>query len=76
MVRERELRLGVIGLGRAASLMIPGLAGHPHVRLTAAADPNRDARARFEAEFGGHTYLDAEALCIAERPHRTPVTIV
>jgi phthalate 4,5-cis-dihydrodiol dehydrogenase len=59
----KELRLGVVGLGRAAGLMIPGLAGHPHVRLTAAADVNPTARARFEAEFGGRTYPDAEALC-------------
>ncbi len=58
-----ELRIGVIGLGRAAGLMIPALTAHPHVRLTAAADPNPDARARFEAEFGGRTYRDAEALC-------------
>jgi phthalate 4,5-cis-dihydrodiol dehydrogenase len=58
-----ELRIGVIGLGRAAGLMIPALTGHPHVRLTAAAEPNPEARARFEAEFGGRTYQDAEALC-------------
>jgi phthalate 4,5-cis-dihydrodiol dehydrogenase len=43
--------------------MIPALTAHPHVRLTAAADPNPDARARFEAEFGGRTYQNAEALC-------------
>jgi phthalate 4,5-cis-dihydrodiol dehydrogenase len=59
----KELRLGAIGLGRAAGLMIPGLAAHPHVRLTAAADPNPEARGRFEREFGGRTYLDAESLC-------------
>ncbi len=58
-----ELRLGIIGLGRAAGLMIPALTGHPHVRLTAAADPNPDARARFDAEFGGRSYAGAEALC-------------
>lgn len=58
-----ELRLGAIGLGRAAALMLPSLAAHPNVRLTAAADPHPEARARFEAEFGGATYADAEALC-------------
>ena len=35
-----ELRLGVVGLGRAAGLMMATLAAHPHVRLCAAADPN------------------------------------
>lgn len=77
-----ELRVGVIGLGRAAGLMIPALTGHPHVRLTAAADPNPDARTRFEAEFGGKTYADAEALCASgdvdavyiATPHQRHVT--
>ena len=57
------LRVGVIGLGRAAGLMIPAITAHPNVRLTAAADPNPDARRRFETEFGGNAYPDAEALC-------------
>lgn len=57
------LRLGVIGLGRAAASMLPSLIAHPHVMLTAAADPNADARARFEADFGGRTFETAEALC-------------
>jgi phthalate 4,5-cis-dihydrodiol dehydrogenase len=61
----KTLRLGVIGLGRAAALMLPSLLAHPHVRLTAAADPNPDARARFEADFGGRTYASAEELCAA-----------
>jgi phthalate 4,5-cis-dihydrodiol dehydrogenase len=59
----QTLRLGVIGLGRAAGLMIPSLAAHPHVKLTAAADPQAAARERFEREFGGRTYPDAESMC-------------
>jgi phthalate 4,5-cis-dihydrodiol dehydrogenase len=59
----QTLRLGVIGLGRAAGLMVPSLAGHPQVQLTAAADPLPAARERFEREFGGRTYPDAERLC-------------
>ena len=43
----QTLRLGAIGLGRAAATMLPSLIAHPHVRLTAAADPNPAARARF-----------------------------
>jgi len=60
------LRVGVVGLGRAAGLMIPSLAGHPHVKLTAAADPLPAARARFEREFGGRTYPDARSLCASD----------
>jgi phthalate 4,5-cis-dihydrodiol dehydrogenase len=33
------------------------------VQLTAAADPNPEARARFEADFGGTTYATAAELC-------------
>ena len=57
------LRLGAIGLGRAAATMLPSLIAHPHVRLTAAADPNPEARARFEADFGRRTYATAAELC-------------
>jgi len=59
----KTLRLGAIGLGRAAATMLPSLIAHPNVRLTAAADPNPDARARFEADFGGRTYASAQELC-------------
>ena len=57
------LRLGAIGLGRAAATMLPSLIAHPNVRLTAAADLNPEARARFEADFGGRTYATAAELC-------------
>ena len=60
---ERILRLGAIGLGRAASSMLPSLGAHPHVRLTAAADPNPAARARFAADYGGAVFENAEQLC-------------
>jgi phthalate 4,5-cis-dihydrodiol dehydrogenase len=59
----RPLRLGVVGLGRAAGLMIPSLVSRPDVVLTAAADPITAARDRFAAEFGGRTFDDAESLC-------------
>ena len=62
----KSLRLGAIGLGRAAATMLPSLIGHPHVTLTAAADPNPDARARFEADFGGRTFATAEELCASD----------
>lgn len=45
--------------------MLPSLAAHPHVRLTAAADPNPAARARFEADFGGRTYASAAELSVS-----------
>jgi len=59
----QTLRLGAIGLGRAAATMLPSLVAHPHVRLVAAADPNPEARARFEADFGGRTFATGAELC-------------
>lgn len=61
--RPPSLRLGVIGLGRAFTLMLPTLSRHPLVRLTAAYDPREDARARFTKDFGGNAHETAEALC-------------
>ena len=60
---DRLLRVGVVGLGRAASSMLPSLRAHPHVALTAAADRNPEALRRFTEEFGGRTYGDAAAMC-------------
>ena len=57
------LRLGVIGLGRAFTLMLPTLSRHPLIRLVAACDPRPDARARFAADFAAASYATAEALC-------------
>jgi phthalate 4,5-cis-dihydrodiol dehydrogenase len=60
---ERRLRLGVAGLGRGFTLMLPTLARHPRVVLAAAADPRAEARERFAADFGAATYGTVEALC-------------
>lgn len=57
------IRIGVVGLGRAASSMLPSLAAHPRVTVAAAADPDHAARERFANEYGGATFEGAEALC-------------
>ena len=57
------LNLGVIGLGRAFTLMLPTFVADPRIRLVAAHDPRADARARFAQEFGARVFEDAEALC-------------
>ena len=58
----RTLRIGVAGLGRAFSIMIPTLRD-PRVALVAAADPRAEARRRFAADFGGRAYGTVEELC-------------
>jgi len=58
-----QLRLGVIGLGRAFTLMLPTFVSHPNVALVAATDPRPDALSRFAQEFGAKVYGTAEELC-------------
>ncbi|HZZ94256.1 MAG TPA: Gfo/Idh/MocA family oxidoreductase [Usitatibacter sp.] len=60
---ERPIRIGVAGLGRAFTLMLPTLSADPRVQLVAACDPRPEARARFESDFKGRTYETVEALC-------------
>lgn len=57
------LRIGVAGLGRAFTLMLPTFTQDPRIRLVAAADPLAPARARFEHDFGAPTHATIEALC-------------
>jgi phthalate 4,5-cis-dihydrodiol dehydrogenase len=60
---DRRLRVGVAGLGRAFTLMLPTFAAHPGVQLVAAADPRGEARARFATDFSARTYESVEQLC-------------
>lgn len=57
------LRIGVAGLGRAFTLMLPTFTGDSRVRLVAAADPLAQARAQFGRDFGAPTHQSVEALC-------------
>jgi phthalate 4,5-cis-dihydrodiol dehydrogenase len=58
----RKLRIGVAGLGRAFSIMIPTFRD-PRVELAAAADPRVEARHRFAKDFGGTAHDTVEELC-------------
>ena len=60
---ERKLRIGVAGLGRAFTVMLPTFMADPRVALVAAADPRAEARTRFAADFSAQTYDTVEALC-------------
>jgi phthalate 4,5-cis-dihydrodiol dehydrogenase len=59
----RPIRLGIAGLGRAFTLMLPTFAADPRIALAAASDLRPEARRRFEADFGASTYDTVEALC-------------
>jgi phthalate 4,5-cis-dihydrodiol dehydrogenase len=61
----RPLRLGLIGLGGATTLMLPTLTRHPGIRIVAGADPRPDAREHFTCDFGAPAYETADELCAA-----------
>ena len=60
---ERILRLGVAGLGRAFTLMLPTFTQDPRVKLVAATDPRAEACERFARDFGARVHASVEELC-------------
>ncbi|MFM0522911.1 MULTISPECIES: Gfo/Idh/MocA family protein [Caballeronia] len=58
----KRIRLGIVGLGRAFSLMLPTFLADARVQLAAACDPRETARAQFEADFDAPAFGDVEAL--------------
>ncbi|HEY4318640.1 MAG TPA: Gfo/Idh/MocA family oxidoreductase [Herbaspirillum sp.] len=62
MTAARKIRIGVAGLGRAFTLMLPTFRLDPRVELVAACDPRDIARARFTRDFHAPAYADIEAL--------------
>jgi len=60
---QAPLRIGVAGLGRAFTIMLPTFRHDTRVRLVAAADPSASARARFSSDFGAPAHESVAALC-------------
>jgi phthalate 4,5-cis-dihydrodiol dehydrogenase len=60
---ERRLRLGVAGMGRAFSLMLPTFAGHPLIEVVAGADDRAEARERFAHDFSANVHRTVAELC-------------
>lgn len=60
---DRKLKLGIAGLGRGFTIMLPTLSLHPNLDAVAAVDTRAEARSRFEADFGGTSYDSVEAMC-------------
>jgi len=63
MNAERRIRIGVAGLGRAFTLMLPTFTQDDRVQLVAACDPLPAARARFARDFAAPAYDTVEQLC-------------
>lgn len=64
-MKNFPLRLGIAGLGRAFTIMLPTFIHDGRIRLAGATDPIMASRARFESDFGAPTYESIEALCAA-----------
>ncbi len=62
----RKIRLGIAGIGRAFSFMIPTFRDDPRVEIVAGFDPRPEARARFAQEFGAQAFDTMEALCASD----------
>lgn len=60
---EKAIGLGVVGLGRAFTLMLPTFLQDERVQLVAAADPRSNAREMFSRDFNAPAYETLEDLC-------------
>ena len=63
MNAKQPIRLGVLGLGRASTLLLPPPPRAPRSPLVAGFDPRASATAAFARDFGGAAHASAEALC-------------
>jgi phthalate 4,5-cis-dihydrodiol dehydrogenase len=59
----RQLRIGVAGLGRAFTVMVPTLANDPRITLVGGADPLPEGRNLFASQFSAKAYATVEDLC-------------
>lgn len=59
---RQKIRLGVAGLGRAFSLMLPTFLADERMELAAACDPRPSAREQFARDFQAPVFEDIEAL--------------
>jgi phthalate 4,5-cis-dihydrodiol dehydrogenase len=59
---EKPLRLGVVGMGRAFTVMLPTFIKDTRIDIVAGADPRQEARSQFERDFGGAAYETCQML--------------
>ena len=60
---DRPIKFGVLGLGRAFTLMEPTFSADPRVQLVACFDPHSSATALFQQQFGARLHVSAEEVC-------------
>jgi phthalate 4,5-cis-dihydrodiol dehydrogenase len=57
------VRIGIVGLGRAASGLLPAMHAHPDIEVVALAEPQDELREAFCEDFEVKGYADAAELC-------------
>jgi len=62
---EKAVRIGVVGLGRAFSLMLPTFLADDRVKLAAACDPRPAARHQFAQDFRAPVYEDLASMAVS-----------
>ena len=62
-MKTQTIGLGVVGLGRAFTLMLPTFTQDERIRLVAGVDPRDSAREQFRHDFDAQAYDNIEALC-------------
>ena len=63
MTARTPIRFGVLGMGRAFTLMLPTFLGDQRIQLVAGFDPRGAARDAFETTFNGRAYTSEEDVC-------------
>jgi phthalate 4,5-cis-dihydrodiol dehydrogenase len=58
-----QLRIGIIGLGNAGSALLPSIAKHSNVKVTAASGRNEERLKKFANDYQAEYYLSVEDLC-------------
>jgi phthalate 4,5-cis-dihydrodiol dehydrogenase len=62
-----QLRMGIVGLGIAGSALLPSIAKHPHVKVTAASGRNKERLEKFASDYQAEYHLNVEDLCQSEQ---------
>jgi phthalate 4,5-cis-dihydrodiol dehydrogenase len=61
------LRIGIIGLGIAGSALLPSIAKHPYVKVTAASGRNKERLEKFANDYQADYFLSVENLCRSDK---------
>lgn len=62
-MNKNAIGLGIVGLGRAFTLMLPTFTQDARIRLIAGTDPRESARAMFSKDFDAKAYPTIDELC-------------